>query len=350
MPPKLAVSGVIGTPEPAQPSSISPQLPIKACPMRRCSRGNLCAPCFAGLQKFAKTVRVKLVHDSYDLEYFARFIGYGKRVDTRASPPKDIKSPVARELARRILSALATAEYPPALISLSIFCDQGMLDHEKDLGRAIEFAKRGAELGLADIESPRSVSVDQVSDTAFAIKTYFSYQADMESFGDRDIFGCIIFLERLHRLIKTVRGGPNDMKQLRHLLCVSSSNLAEVLIWQEKAHANLDISKARFDAYQRVIDSGSTTEEDQIRIADALFNQGCYCMEGFGGILSNPFKANELWLKAAKMGHLRACKNVATSFLLGDGLPKDEEKWKEWIDKAAQCEGAFEPEKNLNVD
>lgn len=120
---------------------------------------------------------------------------------------------------------------------------------------------------------------------------------------------------------------------------MSSSDLSR--LYSDKWNIELPYEEKQLkvmEALQRVIDSKSEDPDDQPRIAAAFYDTACITMGGYKSHGSNPKKANELWFKAAAMGHPQAARNLGTSFRLGNGLPKDELKSEEWYQRSVELE------------
>ena len=87
-----------------------------------------------------------------------------------------------------------------------------------------------------------------------------------------------------------------------------------------------------------------TTDEEKIEYlmkrveigdAAAIFNLGCWYSDGMRGLLQDRAKALELWHRAGELGNASSYYNIASAYLGGNGVERDEKKAKYYTELAA---------------
>lgn len=248
---------------------------------------------------------------------------------------------------------LSDAGLIAAITTQGMFVQKGLLDYAPDFDRGLQFHEAGAQAGLWIMETQKAFDGTEETENAIA---YFSESALDKEFDKktlaRHVQKAVKLYDRFHELVTTeIRllektGGKHlsgdksladqVLKDHRHRIVLSAKSMFSIYKRDETNLSHDERMKGKHIAWKRVVESGSTHEEDQEWIRTAMYDIGCILMQGYEGVPSNPKAANAWWRKAADLGHPMACNNLGSSFYLGNGLPKDEEKAHFWYRKAKE--------------
>jgi hypothetical protein len=74
----------------------------------------------------------------------------------------------------------------------------------------------------------------------------------------------------------------------------------------------------------------------ELNDAENTFCLGCFYDKGLNGLPKDPYKAHQLYVRAAELGSPRACTNAAKGYKIGDVAEKDKAKAMYYLEKGAK--------------